>query len=133
VCSRKRCTSADGGAYRRLLAIRSAPDVFVLERRCKGLLGKPLDLRHACKQFPVLASHRGVSSIAVRDPRTGLMAFLQQWALAFGQLAAVLVFNSMARAVKPIAAVLFGWSWRSAMTIFRKNKLRACTIQQGDA
>jgi hypothetical protein len=27
VCSRKRCTSADGGAYRRLLAIRPAPDV----------------------------------------------------------------------------------------------------------
>jgi hypothetical protein len=32
--------------------------------------------------------------------------FLPQWALAFGQLAAVLVFNSMARAVKPIAVVL---------------------------
>jgi hypothetical protein len=36
------------------------------------------------------------------------MAFFQQWTLAFGQRAAVLAFNRIARALKLIAAVLFG-------------------------
>ena len=78
-----------------------------LSGRCKGLVGRCLDLKSAYKQIPLSRRDRPNAVLAVFNPDEGQVSFFISAVLPFGATGSVMSFNRVARALRDLMQKLF--------------------------